>query len=216
MRDVFMETIHTKYPTFVPRHDFDILALSDGRYKGPEEDIRAWLDRELASSAKAFGGARQAIEGARNMLSGPVFVTGAKPAPGDAGVFVRQIPDSQYYIRLFPGNPALREYCLDFVETSTGQPVNSPMKFQLWLVGNHNSPYPYGSVPLRSLESAFGVSLKDILPGEEKFVLTDGMTCVLTRPGHKPVRFTVPTRIDAVEPFDGVDLDFPQQIQIDQ
>ncbi len=101
---------------------------------------------------------------------------------------------------------------MDFVETSTCRPVNSPIKFELWMVGSHTSPHVCGPVRLHSLESAFGYSLKDIAPGEEKFVLTDGMTCVLTRPGQKPVRFTVPTRSHAVESFDGVDLDLPQLI----
>ena len=125
---------------------------------------------------------------------------------------MRQIPRSKYSIRLFPGSPALREYCLDFVETRSGRPVNSPFEFGLWTIGNHTARHVYGPVRLRSLESAFGYSQRDILPGEEKFVLSDGMTCLLTRRGHKPVRFTVPTRTEALEPFDGDVLDFPERI----
>ena len=54
--------------------------------------------------------------------------------------------------------------------------------------------------------------MKDVLPGEAKFVLTDGMTCVLTRPGHRPLRFTVPTRDHALDSFDGDEVDLPEYI----
>ncbi|KAI0701419.1 hypothetical protein C8T65DRAFT_579624 [Cerioporus squamosus] len=208
MRDVYMDNILARYPNFVPRHDFDVFALGDGRYQGPESKIRSWLDDELAM----IGDTRLAIESARDMLSAPGIATGSKPTPGDAGVFIRQIPRSQYSIRLFPGSPSFRQYCLDFVETSTHRPVNSPFEFELWAIGSHTSPNVYGPVRLRSLESAFGYAQRDITPGEEKFVLTDGMTCLLTRPGHKPIRFTVPTRRGALESFDGDDLELPQHI----
>ncbi len=135
-----------------------------------------------------------------------------KPTLDDEGVFIRQIPRSQYSIRLFPGSPSFRQYCLDFVETSTHRPVNSPFDFELWAIGSHTSPNVCGPVRLRSLESTFGYALQDIAPGQEKFVLTDGMTCLLTRPGHKPVRFTVPSRRYATDSFDGDDLALPQHI----
>ncbi|RPD55209.1 hypothetical protein L226DRAFT_526143 [Lentinus tigrinus ALCF2SS1-7] len=214
MRDVYLAQIRTRFPGFVPQNDVDLLALGGGSYKGPEEGLRAWLDNELASMVALVGDAQRAIEAAQDILSAPGIVTGLKPQPGDTGegIFVRQIPRSEYSIRLFPGTPAMREYCLDFVETRTGQPVNSPFKFELWLIGNGTSPHAHGRVRLRSLESAFGYLPQDISPGAEKFVLTDGMTCLLTRPGHKPVRFTVPTRTEAVEPFDGDELDLPERI----
>lgn len=106
----------------------------------------------------------------------------------------------------------MKEYCLDFVETSTGKPINSPFEFGLWTVGNRTAPHVCGPVRLRSLEAAFGYSLKDVAPGEEKFVLTDGMRCMLTRPGHKPLWFTVPTRHHALESFDGDSLDLPEYV----
>ncbi len=81
MRDVYMANIRSKYPTFIPRHDFDVFVIGDCRYKGPEKNIRAWLDDELALQAAMFGDERLAIEAARKMLSGPGIVTGVSEQP---------------------------------------------------------------------------------------------------------------------------------------
>ncbi|KAI0691406.1 hypothetical protein C8T65DRAFT_587229 [Cerioporus squamosus] len=196
MRDVYMSRIRKQFPRFEPRSDLDVLALGGGHYKGTEAGVYEWLDQKLAIQVALWGDVRPAIEGARRALSAEAVVTGLKPAPGDPHVFIRPIPHSRYSIRLFPGSAALKEYCLDFVKTSTGQPVNSPFEFELWSVGTSSGPHAHGSVCLRSLESAWGYSPQEVLPGEEKFVLRDGMVCLLKRPGHKPVRFTVPTRFD--------------------
>lgn len=72
MRDVYLDNIRTRYPAFVPRHDFDIFALGDGRYKGPANKIRSWLDDELAT----FDNERLAIQSAREMLRAPGIATG--------------------------------------------------------------------------------------------------------------------------------------------
>ncbi|RPD60453.1 hypothetical protein L226DRAFT_469388 [Lentinus tigrinus ALCF2SS1-7] len=215
MRDVYLSHIRQRFPRFQPRHDFDILALGGGHYTGTEEGIFAWLDKELVSQVALVGDVRTALEGARSVLSADgLHVTGLKPSPGDAHVFIRPIPGSRYSIRLFPGSPVLNEFCMDFVKTATGQPVNSPFKFELWSVGASSGMDRRGAFRLRSLESAWGYSSRDILPGAEKFVLRDGMICVLKRPGHKPVRFTVPTRLDNhnSDSSDMDELDFPLHI----
>ncbi|KAI0759372.1 hypothetical protein BD413DRAFT_597891 [Trametes elegans] len=36
---------------------------------------------------------------------------------------------------------------------------------------------------------------EQIPEGEEKFVLRDGQTCMLKRPGHRATRFTGPNRL---------------------
>ncbi len=125
-------------------------------------------------------------------------------------MFVRPIPDSKYSLRLFPGSLSAAEYCLDFVDAA-GKPVNSPFEFELWGVPDPDAPWL--SIPaagkLRSAEHTFGFKQKDILPGAEKFILRDGQTCVLMRPGKRPLRFTVPLRkveSDVVEDVDVVDL----------
>ena len=90
--------------------------------------------------------------------------------------------------------------------------MNSPFQFELWTVGAPSDPRTCGAVRLRSLESSWGYSRQDVLPGAEKFVLTDGMVCLLKRPGQKPVRFTVPTRLDDSDSSDVDELDLPRHV----
>ncbi len=132
-------------------------------------------------------------------------------------VFVRPIPNSSYSIRLFPGCAAAQEYCLDFVDNRTGLPVNSPFKFELFGAPNTGASPGFRVTPMMSLERGFGIPQDQIPPGHEKFLLMDGMTCVLRRPGHKDVRFTVPTRrqppVAAAQAADDVDeIDLPTDV----
>ncbi|KAI9062950.1 hypothetical protein FKP32DRAFT_1721670 [Trametes sanguinea] len=143
--------------------------------------------------------------------------SGKKPVADDPLVFTRPVPDSNYSIRLFPGSLSLSEYCMDFVDTTTGEPVNSPFEHELWSVPNPDTPWL--TIPmvgkLRSAERGHGIRQEDILPGEEKYFLRDGQTCVLMRPGKRPVRFTVPVRRrpELQESAEAVDvLDFPKLV----
>ena len=86
------------------------------------------------------------------------------------------------------------EYCLDFVRTSTGEAVNSPFAFELRQVPDPLVPWAAQPGPLVSLERAWGKAQDEIMPGSEKFVLHDGWTYNLKRPGEMTVRFTVPVR----------------------
>lgn len=76
MRDVYLAHIRKQFPRFEPRHDFDILALGDGRYKGSEREIYTWLDKELALQVALLGDAGKAVEGAKRALSAEGIVTG--------------------------------------------------------------------------------------------------------------------------------------------
>lgn len=135
-------------------------------------------------------------------------------APADnKRVFIRPVPDTKYSFRLFPGSLSAAEYCMDFVETATGKPVNSPFEYELWGVTG-DSDTPWLTMPicakLRTIERAHGIKQESILPGAEKFVLRDGQTCVLIRPGQRSLRFTVPVRKrtapPAIDDMDVVDL----------
>lgn len=134
-------------------------------------------------------------------------------------MFIRPIPDSKYSLRLFPGSFSAAEYCLDFVETATGKPVNSPFEYELWGVPNPDADTPWLSIPmcgkLRSIERSHGIKQADILPGEEKYILRDGQTCVLARPGKRSLRFTVPVRkMKSAEVVDDMDVvDLPRYIE---
>ena len=68
-RDYLLEEIRAKYPNFTPRHDFDILVLSDQEYEGPPGGIYAWLDGELAEAVNDGGDVDEIVENARHLLS---------------------------------------------------------------------------------------------------------------------------------------------------
>ncbi|KAI0364537.1 hypothetical protein BV20DRAFT_983114, partial [Pilatotrama ljubarskyi] len=138
-----------------------------------------------------------------------------KPRTGDKLVYTRPTPDSKCSIRLFPGAQHAAEYCMDFVKTATGQPVNSPFEFELWSVPDPDTPWLTAPMimQLRTAESAHRIKQEDIPPGEEKFTLRDGQTCMLIRPGKVSIRFTVPVRplSQTVLPDEEVIvLDFPK------
>lgn len=142
----------------------------------------------------------------------PQLKPGTSAFVDDKFGFIRPIPDSKYSLRLFPGSLSVAEYCLDFVDSATGEPINSPFEYELWGVPDPDTPWL--SMPiigkLRSIERGHGIKQEDILPGREKFVLRDGQTCILMRPGKRPARFTVPLRklelTDVVEDVDVIDL----------
>ena len=135
-------------------------------------------------------------------------------------MYMRKIPGSEYSVRLFPGCYSLREWGMDFVRTATGEAVNRPFKFELWAVPNPKGPATQmGCGRLTSFEESFGIARDKIRPGEEKFLLRDGDTCLLKRPGEKDIRFTVPIRplpsspeAEAKEEPEVIELDFPERL----
>ena len=78
----------------------------------------------------------------------------------------------------------LQEYCIDFVRTSTCEPVSTPPGFEVWLA---SSPVgPPRELRLRTLE--FGMSNKDpddIPLVSKTFVVQGGQTCVLNGEGTR-------------------------------
>ncbi|KAI0373770.1 hypothetical protein BV20DRAFT_962355 [Pilatotrama ljubarskyi] len=215
IRDLSLRVIRNKYPYFTPRNDWDILFLSSGPYTGPPQDIYKYLDSQLAADLR-YCSYETTMEQTRKTLDKVVDVTGLKPEPGDPHVFVHPIPNSKYSIRLFPGSAKGQDYCLDFLLTETGEPVNSPFEFDLLCIPDPNVPVPSGPiVRMRPLECSFGIRQDKINPGEEKFLLRDGQHCVLRRPGHRDVRFTVPIRRRpkaVTQPADADYIHFPQYI----
>ncbi|KAI0676673.1 hypothetical protein C8Q78DRAFT_1179509 [Trametes maxima] len=206
-RKTCLDTIRERYPDLEPRDDWDILTLATTPLRlGTTAEIYAQLDRALATSIEALG-EKETRNNVRKLLDMHMELTGVKPPPGsvDKFTFIRPIPDSRYSIRLFPGAFSDRQYCLDFVDTESGKPVNSPFEYELWAIPDPEAPWL--SLPmsgkLHSIECAHGIRQKDILPGHEKFILRDGQTCVLIRPGKRSLRFTVPVR--EVEPDVKVD-----------
>ncbi|KAI0639080.1 hypothetical protein C8Q77DRAFT_1163273 [Trametes polyzona] len=193
-REIFLEALRSNYPGLEPRNNFDIAMLGTTRREGTHEELYAWLDGELAAYIQSWPSYEKAMESIDRLLDTYVEPTG--PKPGDKFVFVRPIPDSDYSIRLFPGSISAAEYCMDFVETATGKAVNSPFEYELWGVPNPDMAHITMTMTgkLRSIERAHGIKQEDILPGAERFVLRDGQSCLLKRPGKDPVMFTVPLR----------------------
>ncbi|KAI0643604.1 hypothetical protein C8Q79DRAFT_1002240 [Trametes meyenii] len=219
-RKTCLATIRDRYPDLEPRSDWDILTLATTPLRlGTTAEIYAELDRALAISIEGHG-EKETINNVRELLDMHMELTGVKPPPGstDNLTFVRPIPDSQYSIRLFPGAFSDRQYCLDFIDTETGKPVNSPFEYELWGIPDPEAPWL--SLPmsgkLRSIECAHGIKQKDILPGHEKFILRDGQTCVLIRPGKRSLRFTVPLRKFGPDvELESMDvLDLPRVVQV--
>ncbi|KAI0351328.1 hypothetical protein OH77DRAFT_1429877 [Trametes cingulata] len=211
-RDICLDNIRERYPDFTPRNDWDILQLASRPLrKGTQKEIYAWLDETYA---REKGNNPNADDNLLRVLNTRMEATGKKPRPGDKLVYIRPIPDSAYSIRLYPGAVLTAEYCMDFVETATGKAVNSPFEFELWNIPNPETPWlgMPASGKLRSIERAHGIRQEDILPGEEKFILRDGQTCMLTRPGKRAVWFTVPVRPQpAAQGMEDMDkIDFPK------
>ncbi|KAI0695268.1 hypothetical protein C8T65DRAFT_584467, partial [Cerioporus squamosus] len=219
-RDVCLRMIGEQYPWFQPRNDFDIYTLGTTKYRGNRAELGTWLDSKLAKCMGHQGSLENVMDNVRSALNLPSStITGLKPRRTERNVFLRPIPHTSYSIRLFPGCFDAREYCLDFVDTRTGVPVNSPFKFELWVVPDPDRPWlGSGSARVTSLDVAFGQRQDEILPGHEKFVLRDGQTCLLKRPGHRDVRFTVPVRrrpvAAAVGAGDVHELDLPASVVV--
>ncbi|EIW63140.1 uncharacterized protein TRAVEDRAFT_43446 [Trametes versicolor FP-101664 SS1] len=211
-RQVYIEFMQEVYPNITPRDDHDLLILGSTRREGTTAEILAWVDKKMENHIKIFGSRKAVLANAKELLDCIVGVTGVKPRPGRDIAHIRPIPGSKYSIRLWPGNPFVNEYCMDFVDTVTNRPVNSPFAFELWAVPDPKSPWlalPSGR--LHSLERSFHVARDKILPGEEKWVLRDGQTCLLKRPGKRDVMFTVPIRQQPQTVQYDVDiLDFPK------
>ncbi|KAI0639053.1 hypothetical protein C8Q77DRAFT_1222394 [Trametes polyzona] len=198
-REYCLRCIRKDHPDFQPRNDWDILKLACTRREGnpSQAELYTWLDEELENQLKMEGSSyEQTMKDIAEELDEEVEPTGDKPIPGDKNVFIRPIPDSEYSIRLFPGSLTDAEFCLDFVETATGKAVNSPFEYELWGVENPEIWWLTSTMVgrIQSAEVAHGIKQEDILPGEERFVLRDGQSCMLVRPGKRSLFFTVPIR----------------------
>ncbi|KAH9887744.1 hypothetical protein C8Q73DRAFT_210960 [Cubamyces lactineus] len=195
-RDLCVQHVKARYPGIEPRSDWELLFMSGTTLKGTREEVYAVLDKEYLEDLEGYGDECDGM--VARTLGQYVEPTGYKPLPKEINkyIHIRPIPDTKYSIRLFPGSMSAAEYCLDFVDSATGEPVNSPFEFELWGVPDPDTPWL--SMPItqkmRSIERAHGIKQENILPGHEKFILRDGLTCVLIRPGKPKIRFKVPVR----------------------
>ncbi|CDO72298.1 hypothetical protein BN946_scf184970.g150 [Trametes cinnabarina] len=195
-RDFCAQYVEARYPGIKPRSDWELLFMSGTRLNGTPNEVYAILDKEYLQDLEAFGDDYDEV--VAETLNQYIEPTGIKPFPKETNkyIHIRPVPGTKYSIRLFPGSVSAAEYCLDFVDSATGEPVNSPFEFELWGVPDPDTPWL--SMPIagqmHSIERVHGIKQQDILPGHEKFILRDGLTCVLVRPGKPKIRFKVPVR----------------------
>ncbi|KAI0033237.1 hypothetical protein K488DRAFT_48102 [Vararia minispora EC-137] len=203
------------YPDITPRNDYELCYLSCGNYKPQEDgDFYAWVDRMLLFDAQGFcpedieRGKEIALKRGVEFMNKPACVSGFKPIPGDnEDVHIRPIPNSEFSIRLFGKYMEDKQhYGLDFVRTSTGKSENSPFQYDLFTVPNpdvQTAGPVFGprSGRLFSVENGLGLRTDQIRPGAEKFILFEGMCCLLKRKGHRDVYFKVPVRPRPKVPF---------------
>ncbi|OJT10713.1 hypothetical protein TRAPUB_12745 [Trametes pubescens] len=178
-----------------PRNDYELMMLGSRKREGTTAELRAWVDDQLRIDTQLCSSQDAVFASATQSLNNIVGQTGRKPRPNRDIVHTCPIPESKFSIRLWPGNPYVNEYCMDFVNTTTKEAVNSPFDFELWAVPDPDAPWlamPSGR--LNSLESNFHIPQHKIVPGAEKWVLRDGQTCLMKRPGKKDVFFRVPVR----------------------
>jgi hypothetical protein len=85
-------------------------------------------------------------------------------------------------------------WILDFFNTQARQPVNAPLGFRIHIVPVYGTVSMLIGGPLHSWEEADGWSRADILPGEERFNVPEGVVCALERPGQELFYFQTPKR----------------------
>ncbi|KAH9924055.1 uncharacterized protein B0H18DRAFT_1177255 [Fomitopsis serialis] len=193
--DYFGQLIHDQYPNLKVEDNFSkFTMLANGGYPGGRNDsqgqVDAWLSSNLQDEIQELGcseeEARETIEESLHswFSQSADVVTGMKPQqmetdPG-SGIVVKTIPDTDYFIRQWRGNPEHHEVCFDYLtqdESGQRRAINCPAVYELWLAPNAAAASPGQLLP--SLEQSIielqGESIQ-IRPGEEKWVLKEGMS----------------------------------------
>ncbi|KAI8973974.1 hypothetical protein BD414DRAFT_424874 [Trametes punicea] len=161
---------------------------------------RAWLAREWGQALEYCGSVAAVMAMSKALLDEEADDSGIKPEPGTVEHDIKylQIPGTAISLRFWPGSLAAAEYCMDFVVTNSQQPINVPEGYELWVVPDPAMPWlkPV-SMRLLSIEQAHGIPPSQIHPGEEKFILRDGLLCLLRneRVGLE-LHFYVPVRAE--------------------
>ena len=116
---------------------------------------------------------------------------------------------SEWSLRLFPGHPAVRAYCIDFVKDDTHEPVDAPFgQYDLYALPSRAGYALAMEGPLQTFEANMGIPEDERRPGEQKYIVIDGTRCRLYGPSlRKPVEFVVPSRPDCDEDEEPEDVD---------
>lgn len=88
---------------------------------------------------------------------------------------------------------------MDFVMTQTKAPINKPEKYTVWVIPDPAMPWiAPACTEIMSIERLHGFQPDEILDGEEKFILRDGLWCQLVCDDEPVLRFRVPVRPGAL------------------
>ena len=211
-----LDRVRTRFPTYTPLNDFEIFILGLQHNAVPGHDLREWLDAKFAEQVSFMGSPELAIAKAREFLDTTGGITGVR---FDSLVF-----DWTRNLLIFAcrhsANRARSHQMsmfVDFVRTSTGKPVDCPPGFEFWAVSTGPAGLALPFRRLRSLDDTFScIKLKLPQPVQrsesdaDTFVVRDGQTYLVKRPGQCNIHFTVPNRQPPANegPEDHV-LDFP-------
>ncbi|KAH9833884.1 uncharacterized protein C8Q71DRAFT_860149 [Rhodofomes roseus] len=120
---------------------------------------------------------------------GALPICGAKPKRGDA-IRIVDLPGSDIVIRLFDGGlQDARQYLLDFIDRHTRAPVNAPEDYVIYRLAAEEAD----TYPLKSWETATGISRDHVPPGEERFSVIEALTYRVEYPTGF-VEFVAPVR----------------------
>ncbi|KAI6013566.1 hypothetical protein EDC04DRAFT_2757855 [Pisolithus marmoratus] len=180
-----LPTLHTRFDEFAnehyPNHDWGAVSPND---------LKTYLQMMGAGESNFEECLYEYNHGWDELVDGGFTVVGEKPHPGDGQTpLIFHIPNSQYAIRIWSGGmEQFRQFCLDFYDLATGNPVNTPYGFELWDVPRPGA-YSFGG-KLFTWEETFGLS--NVPPGEEKYSVPEGSRLSLKRPGEPPFYFEIP------------------------
>ncbi|OSC98213.1 hypothetical protein PYCCODRAFT_1471269 [Trametes coccinea BRFM310] len=159
-----------------------------------------WRSFVKTECGEGEGAERAALEIWARFMDKVIEASGEKPLPGDSSVEYVKIPGTRYFLRFWPGSFTSAEYCMDFMQANDHnelEAVNVPPEYAIWAIPDtQSSPWLSPTcVEITSIERAHGIQPCDIKPGEEKYLLRDGMTCQLVRGSEALFRFKVPSRV---------------------
>ena len=123
-----------------------------------------------------------------------------KPSAGDPDVELIPLPPpaERYAIRLWQGRIEEKEYCLDFVDTTTHLPINSSrLPFGPIELKTRSDPVRYWLntyTPFYSVEHNNGIKADHINEGVEKYIVRDAQACSLFIRDVCVLDFTIPNR----------------------
>ncbi|KAI0364684.1 hypothetical protein BV20DRAFT_1005385 [Pilatotrama ljubarskyi] len=213
MRDFYIDQARKHHPDVEPRNDFEIFTLGSNKTLAPGQSLsgtyekRVWLQQEWDEMVQTCGSAEKYREKANAFVRGFLELeapSGVKPKPGDPDVTYLAIPSTEgnpspgLSLRFWPGSLSAGEYCMDFVESETKKPVNVPDKYELSVLSDPwAGPWDQPHRKLKSIERASGIPPDQILDGEEKCILRDGLLCQLWYEAKAVIRFQVPRRATA-------------------